>query len=263
MVAGVQKRYVRQRSNQLLLNPAASRGSPLAGGGGVGAGGAGGRAQGRNSIGSAQSLLLHATARRGGAGAAAGSAGARGGRGRLVLRRVTGGGYTQTHEGVEGAPGGSGHTTRSKSKQPTADPRAAKRAPGGGKGKMTWTNPARPDQRAAFAAEAARSAAGRAGVGSGRGGAGAGGGGPAAAAAGTPSGYSRTRGRGLLRAGAVLPRAVLRRRGSYGAPGPSGAGVQKPQGRVVQVDPMKPTLRAPGSNRLKLKCDGLLSSFAF
>jgi len=31
----------------------------------------------------------------------------------------------------------------------------------------------------------------------------------------------------------------------------------------VQVDPMNPTLKAPGSERLKLKCDDLLSNFAF
>ena len=34
-------------------------------------------------------------------------------------------------------------------------------------------------------------------------------------------------------------------------------------GRVVQVDSMKPTLKAPGYERLTLKCDDLLSSFAF
>jgi len=34
-------------------------------------------------------------------------------------------------------------------------------------------------------------------------------------------------------------------------------------GRVVQVDPIKPTLVAPGTPRLKLKCDKLLSNFAF
>jgi len=33
-------------------------------------------------------------------------------------------------------------------------------------------------------------------------------------------------------------------------------------GKVVQVDPIKPTLKAPGNGRLKLKCDILLSSFA-
>jgi hypothetical protein len=31
----------------------------------------------------------------------------------------------------------------------------------------------------------------------------------------------------------------------------------------VHVEPIKPTLRAPGTKRLKLKCDKLLSSFAF
>jgi hypothetical protein len=31
----------------------------------------------------------------------------------------------------------------------------------------------------------------------------------------------------------------------------------------VQVDPIKPTLKAPGTKRLKLKCDLLLSNFAF
>jgi hypothetical protein len=32
---------------------------------------------------------------------------------------------------------------------------------------------------------------------------------------------------------------------------------------VVQVDPIEPTLTAPGSERLKLKCNDLLSHFAF
>jgi len=31
----------------------------------------------------------------------------------------------------------------------------------------------------------------------------------------------------------------------------------------VQVDPIKPTLKAPGTKRLKLKRDGPLSSFGF
>jgi len=34
-------------------------------------------------------------------------------------------------------------------------------------------------------------------------------------------------------------------------------------GRAVQVDPIKPTLKAPGTERSKLKCDGLHSTFAF
>jgi len=35
------------------------------------------------------------------------------------------------------------------------------------------------------------------------------------------------------------------------------------QGRAVQVDPIKPTLKAPGIKLLKLNCDKQLSSFAF
>ena len=31
----------------------------------------------------------------------------------------------------------------------------------------------------------------------------------------------------------------------------------------MQVDPIKPMLKPPGTKRLKLECDGLLSSFAF
>ena len=31
----------------------------------------------------------------------------------------------------------------------------------------------------------------------------------------------------------------------------------------MQVDPIKPTLKAPGTKRLKLEYDGLLSNFAF
>ena len=34
-------------------------------------------------------------------------------------------------------------------------------------------------------------------------------------------------------------------------------------GKSVQVDPIKPTLEAPGTKRLNLKSDKLLSSFAF
>ena len=34
-------------------------------------------------------------------------------------------------------------------------------------------------------------------------------------------------------------------------------------GKAVQVDPIKPTLKAPGTKRLKLKFDKPLSSFAF
>jgi len=38
---------------------------------------------------------------------------------------------------------------------------------------------------------------------------------------------------------------------------------QRPRGRAVPVDPLKPKLKAPGSKRWKLQCDQLLSSFAF
>jgi len=31
----------------------------------------------------------------------------------------------------------------------------------------------------------------------------------------------------------------------------------------VQIDPIKPTLKPPGTERLKLECDILLSTFAF
>jgi hypothetical protein len=34
-------------------------------------------------------------------------------------------------------------------------------------------------------------------------------------------------------------------------------------GRAMQVDPIKPTLKAPGTERLKLHYDELLSKFAF
>jgi hypothetical protein len=34
-------------------------------------------------------------------------------------------------------------------------------------------------------------------------------------------------------------------------------------GRVVQVDPIEPKLKPPGTKRLKLKCELLLSSSAF
>jgi len=35
------------------------------------------------------------------------------------------------------------------------------------------------------------------------------------------------------------------------------------RGRAVQVDPIEPMLKPPGTKHLKLKCDELLSSFAF
>ena len=47
---------------------------------------------------------------------------------------------------------------------------------------------------------------------------------------------------------------MLRRGGAHAAIG---------QGKAVQVDPMKPKLKPPGTKRLKLKCDILLSTSAF
>ena len=41
------------------------------------------------------------------------------------------------------------------------------------------------------------------------------------------------------------------------------AGAGRHQGKPVQVEPMKPTLKVPGTKRLNLKYDELLSSFAF
>ena len=34
-------------------------------------------------------------------------------------------------------------------------------------------------------------------------------------------------------------------------------------GRPVQVDPIKPNLKPPGTKRLKLNCNNVLSTFAF
>jgi hypothetical protein len=39
--------------------------------------------------------------------------------------------------------------------------------------------------------------------------------------------------------------------------------VRRRKGRAVQVDPIKPTLKAPGTKRLNLQYDELLSIFAF
>jgi hypothetical protein len=38
---------------------------------------------------------------------------------------------------------------------------------------------------------------------------------------------------------------------------------RRQHGEAVQVDPIKPTLKAPGTNRLKLNYDALLSNVAF
>ena len=47
------------------------------------------------------------------------------------------------------------------------------------------------------------------------------------------------------------------------AAGKSVASARAGPGKAVQVDPIKPTLKAPGTQRLKLKYDNPLSSFAF
>jgi hypothetical protein len=41
------------------------------------------------------------------------------------------------------------------------------------------------------------------------------------------------------------------------------AGLHAAHGEAVQADPNKPTLKAPGTRRLKLEFDELLSSFGF
>jgi len=40
-------------------------------------------------------------------------------------------------------------------------------------------------------------------------------------------------------------------------------GREQPQGRAVQVDPVKSRLKPPGTKRLKLKYEGPLSNFGF
>ena len=45
--------------------------------------------------------------------------------------------------------------------------------------------------------------------------------------------------------------------------GADGHSAVRRHGWAVQVDAMKPTLKAPGAERLKLGCDDLLSTFAF
>jgi hypothetical protein len=43
----------------------------------------------------------------------------------------------------------------------------------------------------------------------------------------------------------------------------AGGGAVPPHGRAVQVDPIKPSLKASGPKRLKLEYDKMLSTFAF
>jgi hypothetical protein len=49
--------------------------------------------------------------------------------------------------------------------------------------------------------------------------------------------------------------------GVHGAHHGPGGGSRRARGRAVQVDPIKPTLKAPGTEHVKLKCDILLSTF--
>jgi hypothetical protein len=53
------------------------------------------------------------------------------------------------------------------------------------------------------------------------------------------------------------------RGGGAGQAGTQHEGHPPVRGRAVQVDPMKPMLKAPISKRLKLEHDKLLSNFAF
>jgi hypothetical protein len=50
--------------------------------------------------------------------------------------------------------------------------------------------------------------------------------------------------------------------GSYQRPGGLYGDSLGTYGRAVQVDPIKPPLKAPGNKRLKLRCDIMLSNFA-
>ena len=51
--------------------------------------------------------------------------------------------------------------------------------------------------------------------------------------------------------------------GFSGGAGRRQEAAQGSRGRAVQVDPMIPTLKAPGTERLKLKCEELLSKNCF
>jgi hypothetical protein len=56
-------------------------------------------------------------------------------------------------------------------------------------------------------------------------------------------------------------RALVRGGGARG--GAQRGQQRRLRGRAVQVDPVKPTLKAPGTERLKLKAEELLSNFGF
>ena len=62
--------------------------------------------------------------------------------------------------------------------------------------------------------------------------------------------------------------SIVDTEGVYGpghrrAPAPSRAGPSRRHGREAQVDPIKPALKAPGTERLKLKYGELLSNVGF
>jgi hypothetical protein len=59
---------------------------------------------------------------------------------------------------------------------------------------------------------------------------------------------------------AAAPHHAVR---SEGVPAEPRGERARAQGRAVQVHPIKPTLKAPGTKRLKLEYDVLLSNFAF
>ena len=64
-----------------------------------------------------------------------------------------------------------------------------------------------------------------------------------------------------MRAVCSIPDRCERRRAILGRG--EGAAARAGRGRAVQLDPMKVTVKAPGSKRLKLKCEELLSNVAF
>jgi len=62
----------------------------------------------------------------------------------------------------------------------------------------------------------------------------------------------------ILRLERSVDDGKLRLRGACDAADAAAVNV-KSHGRAVQVDPVKPKLKAPGTKHLKLKCDGPLS----
>jgi len=68
---------------------------------------------------------------------------------------------------------------------------------------------------------------------------------------------------GGLGVGGAGPSSVHGGGGGGGDMGGRPSSRGNPQGRAVQVHPMKTTLKPPGTERLKLKCDKLVSTSAF